>query len=115
MASDSDASYIDNANIDDPDDDDAASDDDDDDRDDDDDDQDDAYVHNDADANNDAVAAQQEQEQQQRQEEINESLKKMEKIVNNLIARADSVPFREPGEFVLLINQLENRNAPHIH
>jgi hypothetical protein len=32
------------------------------------------------------------------EEEVAHSLKKMGKIVNNLIARADSVPFREPGE-----------------
>ena len=61
------------------------------------DDDDDAYV----DDEDDNVAAtqqdQQQQQQQQHEEEITESLKKMEKIVNNLIARADSVPFREPG------------------
>jgi hypothetical protein len=86
----SDASYTDNDNIDHP-----PDDDDDDDYDHDDDDVvDDTYIDNDAGDNNDAAAT-----QQQRQEEINESLKKMEKIVNNLIARADSVPFREPGEF----------------
>jgi hypothetical protein len=32
------------------------------------------------------------------EEELAQSLRKMGKIVNNLIARADSVPFREPGE-----------------
>jgi hypothetical protein len=45
----------------------------------------------DADADADAAAAAHE-------EELVHSLKKMGKIVNNLIARADSVPFREPGE-----------------
>ena len=37
-------------------------------------------------ADNDVVA----------QEEISQSLKKMNKIVNNLMACADCVPFREP-------------------
>ena len=31
-------------------------------------------------------------------EEVTASLSKMTKIVNNLIARADSIPFREPGK-----------------
>ena len=33
------------------------------------------------------------------QEEISQSLKKMNKIVNNLMARADCVPFREPVDW----------------
>ena len=33
------------------------------------------------------------------QEEITQSLKKMAKIVNNLMARADCVPFREPVDW----------------
>ena len=33
------------------------------------------------------------------QEEILQSLKKMNKIVNNLMARADCVPFREPVDW----------------
>ena len=33
------------------------------------------------------------------QEEITQSLKKMNKIVNNLMARADCVPFREPVDW----------------
>ena len=49
----------------------------------------DADVDADADANAAAAA---------HEEELAHSLKKMGKIVNNLIARADSVPFREPGE-----------------
>ena len=32
------------------------------------------------------------------EEELAQSLRKMGKVVSNLIARADSVPFREPGE-----------------
>ncbi len=52
---------------------------------------DDADANVDVGADADAAAAAHE-------EEVAHSLKKMGKIVNNLIARADSVPFREPGE-----------------
>lgn len=100
MSGGSDASF-DKDMIDDADhDDDAAFGDDDDDdentgnTDNDEDDDDAAYVDDDANE-----SATQEQQQQQHEEEIIESIKKIEKIVNNLIARADSVPFREPGEF----------------
>lgn len=37
-------------------------------------------------------------------EEVTASLSKMTKIVNNLIARADSIPFREPGKTFLFFH-----------
>jgi len=48
------------------------------------------FLPDDAAADDDVVIA---------QEEITQSLKKMNKIVNNLMARADCVPFREPVDW----------------
>ena len=49
----------------------------------------DEFLPDDAAADDDAAA----------QEEISQSLKKINKIVNNLMARADCVPFREPVDW----------------
>jgi len=48
------------------------------------------FLPDDAVADDDVVIA---------QEEITQSLKKMNKIVNNLMSRADCVPFREPVDW----------------